>query len=136
MNTIPELVSSAQAVVEGYADPIDTYIRIRSAISELEEALESIKSEAVNERAKYGKERLVRHGFEVELVSGRKLWSYKHGTAWAAAEAKKKHVEKLMQTARAQGSPIADAETGEVYEPAELSYASDTLRLSVAKEGK
>jgi multidrug resistance efflux pump len=130
MNTYEKAIHDAYEAVNGVGSPMSAYARLRALQAEIESAIEAVKDSAIAERQKYGKETIVRHGFELEIVSGRKVWSYKHGTAWSRAEAEKKRIEKLMQSAYETGSEIADATTGEIYEPASLTFANDTLKAT------
>ena len=123
-------IKDAYDAVNGMGSAMSAYAQLKRIQAEVEDAMEAVKESAINERRKYGKETIVRHGFELEIVQGRKVWSYKHGTAWSRAEAEKKRIEKLMQSAYETGSEIADATTGEIYEPAQLSFASDTLKAT------
>lgn len=123
-------IKDAYDAVNGMGSAMSAYAQLKRIQAEVEDAMEAVKESAINERRKYGKETIVCHGFELEVVTGRKVWSYKHGTAWTRAEADKKRIEKLMQSAYETGSEIADATTGEIYEPAQLSFASDTLKAT------
>lgn len=130
MSNYEQAIQDAYNAVNGEGSPMSAYARLRALQAEIEGAIEAVKDHAIAERAKYGKETIVRHGFELEIVQGRKVWSYKHGTAWSRAEAEKKRIEKLMQSAYETGSEIADATTGEIYEPASLTFANDTLKAT------
>jgi hypothetical protein len=125
-----QAIKEAYDAVNGIGSPMSAYAKLRALQSEIEGAMEAVKESAIEERRKYGKEVINRHGFELEVVTGRRMWSYKHGTAWTRAEAEKKRIEKLMQSAYETGSEIADATTGEIYEPASLTFAQDTLKAT------
>jgi hypothetical protein len=130
MNDYQKAIQDAYNAVNGEGSAMSAYARLRALQAEIDNAIEAVKDSAIAERQKYGKETIVRHGFELEIVSGRKVWSYKHGTAWSRADAERKRIEKLMQSAYETGSEIADATTGEIYEPASLTFANDTLKAT------
>ena len=128
--TYDKAIADAYNAVNGEGSALTAYAQLKKIQAEVEDALEAVKESAIEERRKYGKEVINRNGFELEVVTGRRIWSYKHGSAWAQCEAEKKRIEKLMQSAYETGNEIADATTGEVYEPAQLSFASDTLKAT------
>ena len=128
--TYDKAIADAYNAVNGEGSALTAYAQLKKIQAEVEDALEAVKESAIEERRKYGKEIINRHGFELEVVTGRRIWSYKHGSAWAQCEAEKKRIEKLMQSAYETGNEIADATTGEVYEPAQLTFASDTLKAT------
>ena len=128
--TYDKAIADAYNAVNGEGSALNAYAQLKKIQAEVEDALEAVKESAIEERRKYGKEIINRHGFELEVVTGRRIWSYKHGSAWAQCEAEKKRIEKLMQSAYETGNEIADATTGEVYEPAQLTFASDTLKAT------
>ena len=90
---------------------------------------DAVKESAINERIKYGKEEVVIDGFKIEQVPGRKLWKYDHSSAWQQVNERRKTLETLMQKAH-NGASIVDGDTGEVVEPATLTYTAETLRLT------
>jgi len=128
--THTQAITEAYNAVNGEGSAMTAYAKLHAIKLEVEAAMDAVKESAIEERRKYGKERIERSGFEIELAQGRKVWSYKHASAWANAEAERKRIEKMMQTAYETGAEIIDKETGEVYEPASLSFASDTIRLT------
>ena len=108
------LQNYAEAVENGQTNPLSAYVQ------------------AIEERRKYGKEEVIKNGYKIELANGRKIWKYDSSQRWQQLNAQRKTYEELMQKAYA-GAQIADAETGEMIPAAELSFASDTIRLTEVK---
>lgn len=116
-------------VINGEISAIDAYIELYEAKRLIDEQLEEVKSLAIMERERYGKESPVRNGYMVELVPGRKQWNYKGVSAWNTVKARLTEIEKMAQMA-SNGAEVIDKESGEVIEPAELTFTKDTLRLT------
>jgi hypothetical protein len=117
-------------VMNGEMSAIDAYIQLYEAKKEIERQLEDIKDLALLERDKYGKEEIVRNGYKVEVARGRAIWDYKNVSIWSALKSRMTDVEKMAQTVAMKAVEIVDTETGEVIEPAKVSYAKDSIRLT------
>lgn len=116
-------------VINGEVSAIDAYIELYEAKKQIEAQLDDIKEYALLERERYGKDSPTRQGYLVELVPGRKQWNYKNVSAWNTVKARLTEIEKMAQMAY-EGAEVTDKETGEVIEPAELSFTKDTIRLT------
>lgn len=116
-------------VMNGEISAMDAYIELYEAKKLLEEQLNDIKELARLERERYGKEQIVRNGWLVELAPGRKNWNYKGVSAWNSVKARLTEIEKMAQMAY-NGAEVIDKESGEVVEPAELSFTPDTIKLT------
>lgn len=117
-------------IMSGEVSAIDAYIQLYTAKKEIERQIDEVKELAILERERYGKEQIIRNGFEVELARGRAIWKYDNVSSWKALKDKMKDIEKLAQQVATKNVEIVDAETGEVIEPATVSYTADTLRLT------
>lgn len=117
-------------VMNGEMSAIDAYIELYQTKKEIERQLDDIKDLALLEREKYGKEDIVRNGFKVEVARGRAMWDYKSVSIWSALKSRMTDVEKMAQTVAMKAVEITDTETGEVIEPAKVSYAKDSIRLT------
>ena len=115
--------------MNGEVSALDVYLELREAEAEIKKQIDDIKDIALLELEKYGKEPVMRRGFLIEKVNGRKLWNYKGVSAWNSAKARLTEVEKMAQMAF-NGAEVTDKETGEVVEPAELSFSSDTIKIT------
>lgn len=116
-------------VINGEVSAIDAYIELYEDYKHIGEQLDEIKSLAILERERYGKENPVRKGYQVELVPGRKQWNYKGVSAWNSVKARLSDIEKMAQMSYS-GAEVTDHETGEVVESAELTFTKETLRLT------
>jgi len=126
------LSNFAQAIEQGNTNPLSAYTELKQLSEMIASMMDSVKDQAIEERRKYGKEEVVKNGFKIELANGRKIWNYKSSQRWQHLDAQRKTYEELMQKAY-HGAKIADAETGEMIEAAELSFSSDTIRLTPIK---
>ena len=126
------LSNFSEAIEQGNTNPLTAYAELKQLSDMISSMIESVKEQAIDERRKYGKEEVIKNGFKIELVNGRKIWNYKSSQRWQQLDAQRKTYEELMQKAY-HGAKIADADTGEMIEPADLSFASDTLRLTPIK---
>lgn len=121
-------------IERGEISAIDAYIELYEQKKALEEQIEHIKELAILERERYGKEQIKRKGYEVELMSGRKVWSYKGVSTWESLKDRMKDVEKMAQHVATKGVEIIDVETGEVIQPASLSFTRDSIKLTYKGE--
>lgn len=120
------------SIEHGQVNALNTYTELKQLSDMIDSMMDKLKDVAVEERRKYGKEEIIRNGYMVEVANGRRLWKYEHSTRWSELNEKRKTYESLMQKAY-HGANIADVDTGEIIEPAKLSFASDTLRLTHVK---
>ena len=126
------LSNFAQAIEEGNTNALSAYTELKMLSELIASMMDTVKDQAIEERRKYGKEEVIKNGYKIELANGRKIWNYKSSQRWQQLDAQRKTYEELMQKAY-NGTKIADADTGELVEPAELTFASDTLRLIQVK---
>lgn len=133
MNLIENALKLASEAQEGDVDALDAYIQLKLALSELTDAVESITPLAIDQRLKYGKENLVRNGFLVEYSEGTPRYSYKHYSGWYQISEQLKAVEEMMKQSAKLNKAIVDEQTGEVIEPAKVTYTKPFLRLTYQK---
>ena len=133
MNLIDNALALAEKAKEHEVDPLNAYIELKTALSELTDAIESLTPLAIEQRLKYGKENLIRNGFMVEYSEGTPRYSYKHFEAWAKQSEELKAIEEMMKQSAKLGRVILDEETGEVIEPAKVTYTKPFLRLTYQK---
>jgi hypothetical protein len=115
--------------MNGEVSALDVYLELREAEAEIKKQIDDIKDIALLELEKYGKEPVMRRGFLVEKVNGRKIWNYKGVSAWNTAKVRLTEVEKMAQMSY-NGAEVIDKESGEVVEPASLSFSSDTIKIT------
>ena len=127
-----QLSAYAEAIENGQTNPLTAYIELNQFSDLISSMMDKVKEQAVEERRKYGKEEVIKNGYKIELANGRKLWKYDHSERWKELNNSRKMYEELMQKAY-NGMEIADATSGEIVPAAELSFASDTIRLTEVK---
>lgn len=127
-----QLSAYAEAIENGQTNPLTAYIELKQFNDLILSMMDKVKEQAVEERRKYGKEEVIKNGYKIELANGRKLWKYDHSERWKELNNSRKMYEELMQKAY-NGMEIADATSGEIVPAAELSFASDTIRLTEVK---
>jgi hypothetical protein len=116
-------------ILNGEVSALDAYIELYEAKKLIEEQLDEIRDLAIQERERYGKESPMRNGYLVELAPGRKSWNYKGVSAWNSVKARLTEIEKMAQMSY-NGAEVIDKESGEVVEPAELSFTKDSIKLT------
>jgi hypothetical protein len=116
-------------ILNGEVSALDAYIELYEAKKLIEEQLDEIRDLAIQEREKYGKDSPMRNGYLVELAPGRKSWNYKGVSAWNSVKARLTEIEKMAQMSY-NGAEVIDKESGEVVEPAELSFTKDSIKLT------
>lgn len=117
-------------VMNGEMSAIDAYIDLYEQKKLIESQLAEVKELALLEREKYGKEVINRRGYDVDIARGRAMWKYDNVSAWVSLKSKMKDIEKLAQQVATKGVEITDTDTGEIIEPASVTYAQDTIRLT------
>jgi hypothetical protein len=122
-------MSLYDSAMNGEISAMDAYIELYEAKKLIEEQLDDIKELARLERERYGKEEVKRNGWLIELAPGRKSWNYKGVSAWNSVKARLTDIEKMAQMSY-NGAEVTDIESGELIEPAELSFTADTIRLT------
>lgn len=122
----------ATKAVEGNADPADTYAKLYSLRKALDECIELVKTVAVSEVAKYGKEGVEKEGYVLTTKAGAGRWKYTSVTLHTELQAKLKAVEALAQAAYKTGASIAD-ENGQLIEPAGYIAGDETIVCTKAK---
>ncbi len=127
-----QLSAYAEAIENGQTNPLAAYTELYRFSDLIESMLDKVKEQAIEERRKYGKEEVIKNGYKIDLINGRKLWYYGHSKRWNEFNESRRMYEELMQKATF-GAQIADAETGEMVERAELKFSSDSIRLIEVK---
>lgn len=127
-----QLSAYAEAIENGQTNPLAAYTELYRFSDLIESMLDKVKEQAIEERRKYGKEEVIKNGYKIDLINGRKLWYYGHSKRWNELNESRRMYEELMQKATF-GAQIADADTGEMVERAELKFSSDSIRLIEVK---
>jgi len=116
---------------ESNTSAIDLFIQVKELNGYISDYVNVLKEHAIKEREKYNdKERIIRQGLNVDLVSTTRYSYPKDFSPYADSLAKKKHYENLMK--QAITSEIADGESGELIPPAETKITT-TIKLTRAE---
>lgn len=122
-------MSLFEHAMNGDISALDAYIELYEQHKALGEQLAELKEIARLERERYGKETVVRKGYQVDMMPGRSVWSYANVSAWNSTKTRLKDIEKMAQMA-STGKEVTDMESGEVIEPAERTFTADTIKLT------
>ena len=114
-------------VVEGNMNPLEAFTILRKHLADLEEAIEVVKPLAIDEAGKYGSKSFSAFGANFELRNGPGQWKYT-GAAYNEAKARLKYIEDI---AKIGGG--ADANTGEIIEPANKIEGKSTIAITLNK---
>jgi hypothetical protein len=124
-----EAKQTAERAVNGEGSALEAFVEIKDIIKQLEEVLDELTPVAVSERSKYGKERIFRHGYEVEMAEGRTTYDYKHYDGWKKASESLKGIEEIMKNGAQTGTEALDA-NGELIPPATMKFGKPYLKLT------
>lgn len=122
-------MSLFEHAMNGDISALDAYIELYEQHKALGEQLAELKEIARLERERYGKETVVRKGYQVDMMPGRSVWSYANVSAWNDTKTRLKDIEKMAQMA-STGKEVTDMESGEVIDPAERTFTADTIKLT------
>jgi hypothetical protein len=119
----------AEQAVNGEVSPLQVFVEIKDAIKQLEDILEEVTSSAITERSKFGKERVFRNGYEVEMAEGRTTYDFKNYDGWKKAQESLKAVEEIMKNGAQTGTEALDS-NGELIPPATMKFGKPYLKLT------
>lgn len=128
-NALEQARAMTRQAVDGEASSLNAFIVIKDAMKQLEELIETLTPLAVEERGKYGKERLVRLGYEVEKADGRTTYDFKHYDGWKMASERLKGLEEIMKNGAQTGTEALD-ENGEIIPPAKMKFGKPYIKLT------
>lgn len=128
-NQIIELIDNLKIdAIEGYTKALPAYVLLRVIEDAASEAREEIRDLAYSERLAFGKDTVKIKGYQIELYNARRNYSYSKDSTWVRLKQQLKDHESLMCMA-AEGIPLANTDTGEMINPAEISYSPEGIRL-------
>jgi N-methylhydantoinase A/oxoprolinase/acetone carboxylase beta subunit len=123
-------------VENGEVSALNSYIELKRMSKELDEALKSIKDEALSEAEAYGKGEQIIHGAVVSVRAVGGKWKFDHLVEWKEIEDKKKAIEAKYKNAfkNAENGLYNVAEsTGEILELPSYSAGPDAIILKFPK---
>jgi len=126
--TKTDIVDTANRIVvglkDGETDILESFIRLRALSDVLKDVQDQIKEYALEEAGKY-ETRSNLLGVEFDIVNGRRMYKFDDAKLKALKEAVKER-ETMLKGLK---EPVADMNTGELIQPAEVSYTKETIRL-------
>lgn len=123
------LVRLTLEVEEGDRSAIQAWVEMKRMADLVKTAMGAIEDAAINERESIGADECHVDGLNIELVQGRKMYSYKHIDRWKELQVHMKQVEQAAKTAADTGHLVVD-HYGQEIEPAELSFGKSYLKAT------
>jgi undecaprenyl pyrophosphate synthase len=134
MITRDQVATAVQAAIDGNASCLEVYALIKEfekdITSFLDLAKEQVNLLAWEEAEKYPEKSFTAYGYKFEKREGRKIYKYDHISMWASTHERLKEIEGLAKSAADRGligKVIIDEVTGEVIQPAALSFANPVI---------
>lgn len=127
-----QIISNLDYEIEqGHLNPLKGYAECKLLADLCQSIMDKHKANAIAERMKYGKEEVLINDYVIDHVPGRKIMNYKEDKTWQALNRSLKEHESLM--AMAISVPVANTATGEMIEPAKVTYSAESLRFTYKK---
>lgn len=123
------LVQLTHEVEEGDRSAIKAWVEMKRMLDLVKTAMSAIEDAAIDERELVGADECHVDGLNIELVQGRKIYSYKHIDRWKELEVHRKQVEQAAKTAADTGNMVVDP-YGQEIEPAQLSFGKSYLKAT------
>ena len=123
------LVRLTQEVEEGDRSAIEAWVEMKRMLDLVKTAMSAIEDAAIDERELVGADECHVDGLNIELVQGRKIYSYKHIDRWKELQVHMKQVEQAAKTAADTGNMVVDP-YGQEIEPAQLSFGKSYLKAT------
>ena len=124
--------NAAEAVDRGASDPLSTYAELKAIQVAVEEALNQVKPAAITVAERYPRKTFMHQGLTFVRTDGRRLYKFDHLHDWSDAkavlaivEARAKQAAELALT----GATMLDDETGEIIQPAIVTFTEPTLSV-------
>lgn len=93
-------------------------------------AQEQVKEYAIKEAETYNENKFTFAGRTFTKVPARQMVKFDHVPQWKELAERRKRIEQLsLQAAKTFGVTIVDDETGEVIEPAQISYTKPSISV-------
>lgn len=124
------LAEMVNNVNDGDVSPLETWFEMKRMMEKVKYHMSLIEDAAINERESIGADDYKVDGFRIEVVQGRKMYSYKHIGRWKELEVHRKQVEQAAKAAADTGNVVIDP-YGEEIEPAEITFGKSYLKASV-----
>lgn len=123
------------SVLDGNEPALKTYVEFKRMETDLKEAMEAIKDQALEEAKKHGKN-FELEGVHIEVRNTAGKWIYKHVPEWNELSSKMESLEDQLKHSYKAKATLVNEETGEVILPAQYVEGKETLFISLkTKQG-
>ena len=117
-------------VVDGEAYALNVLATLNDMAQAIARAEERVKEYAMKEAEAYNENKFTFAGRTFTKVPARQMVKYDHVPQWKELAERRKRIEQLsLQAAKTFGVTIVDDETGEVIEPAQISYTKPSISV-------
>lgn len=117
-------------VIEGQIYALHVLADLSDMANTIASAQERIKAFAMKEADTYEGNKFVFAGRTFTKVPARQIVKYDHVPQWKELAERRKRIEQLsLQAAKTFGVTIVDDETGEVIEPAQITYTKPGISV-------
>jgi hypothetical protein len=124
-----------QEAENGNRSALSAYILLRRMLEDLTADAEAVKELAIREhQERHSSEEVTIDGAVVKKHPGRAMYDYKGIQQWVLQNQKLKAIEDkakyAAQVAVSKGGQVVDEDTGEIIEPAKVTYTKDSISVS------
>jgi hypothetical protein len=105
-----QIIDMTEAVIEGNAPALKTYIELKRIEKTLEIAIQKVQDLARDEAEAYGQKSFQTFGARIELKNAPARWDYSGSTHVLEAQNRVKLMQQLAQTAATTNEPIFDGD--------------------------
>ena len=117
-------------VVDGEAYALTALATLNDMAQAIASAQERVKEYAMKEAAAYDENKFTFAGRTFTKVPARQMVKYDHVPQWKELAERRKRIEQLsLQAAKTFGVTIVDDETGEVIEPAQITFTKPSISV-------
>lgn len=122
-------------VIEGHADPLESYAELMQVKSFIDYCVKEVKDVAISESENFEEKKFVHKGFEFQRVDGRRMYKFDHIQSWKESHDKIKQIEGLAKSAADKYNKNMQMvnEDGELVEPAVVTFTSPSLSVKFKK---
>jgi len=127
-----------QLLNDGNLAPLAEYIRLKAIGESIKAAMSELKTAAIDEAGRYGRDDSTIGGVKFAVRSGRDTYSYTHDAMWNTIKSEEKSLAadrvKREGFLRTMETEMADPLTGEIISPAFVSkYGEEVLAITFPK---
>lgn len=120
-------------VFNGELKALDAYAELHAIKKDLDDAIESVKEQAITDVIEYGKEGTVINGYRFIKTNAAGRWMFGNVTLYNQYKDKLKNIEELAKMASKTGGHVT-TEDGEVIEPAVFIAGGETITAKLERE--